>query len=157
MLYLLSQVDRYGNDKVAWGAWGDLGGGRASAADFAVFSGHGRRAMATAWIVWPLLGRGWSRAEAVVPGLDRFIEDPLVRFYHPQDPQLALQQMVSRMCAEGNFADLVKMHAYFAERARKTPDDKWLADLAQDTSRGRCRPKARPVVRAMALDAPQSP
>ena len=37
LLYLLSQIDRYGNDRVAWGAWGEAGKGRASAPDFAAF------------------------------------------------------------------------------------------------------------------------
>jgi hypothetical protein len=155
LLYLLSQIDRYGNDKVAWGAWSEVGGGRASAADFAAFLSNGRRALATAWVVWPLLGRGWSRAEALLPGLDRFIDDPLVPSYHPQDPQLALQQIVNRMCAERNFADLAKMHKYLGERIAKVPpDDKSLPDLFEATANGRCKPNARPVARAEPLDVP---
>jgi len=158
LLYLLSQIDRYGNDKVAWGAWGETGGGRASAADFAAFLAHGRRAVATSWVVWPLLGRGFSRAEALVPALDRFIGDPKVRFYHPEDPELALQHIVNRMCAEKNFADIAKMHAYLTERIRKVPpDEKAFAPLLQDTSRGRCKPNARPVVRGAPLDVPPRP
>ena len=158
LLYLLSQIDRYGNDKVAWGAWGETGGGRASAADFAAFLAHGQRAVATSWVVWPLLGRGFSRADALVPGLDRFISDPKVRLYHPEDPELSLQHIVNRMCAEKNFADLAKMHAYLAERIRKVPpDEKVFAQLLQDTSRGRCKPNARPVVRASPLDVPPRP
>jgi hypothetical protein len=158
LLYLLSQIDRYGNDKVAWGAWGETGGGRASAADFAGFLAHGRRAVATSWVVWPLLGRGFSRAEALVPGLDRFIGDPKVRFYHPEDPELALQHIVNRMCAEKNFADLAKMHTYLKERIRKVPpDEKAFAQLIEDTSRGRCKPNARPVVRAAPLDVAPRP
>jgi hypothetical protein len=155
LLYLLSQIDRYGNDRVAWGAWTDTAGARATAADFAAFLGNGRRAFATAWVVWPLLGRGWSRADALLPGLDRFIDDPLVPSYHPQDPQLALQQVVNRMCAEKNFADLAKMHGFFVERSKKTsPGDKTLTNLLDATSRGRCKPNARPVVRAEPLEAP---
>ena len=155
LLYLLSQIDRYGNDRVAWGAWSDAGGGRASAADFAAFLGNGRRAFATAWVVWPLLGRGWSRADALVPGLDRFIEDPLVPSYHPQDPELALQQIVNRMCAEKNFADIAKMHAYFADRLKKAPaGDKSLTAVFETTVRGRCKPNARPLVRVAPLDLP---
>jgi hypothetical protein len=153
LLYLLSQIDRYGNDKVAWGGWSETGGGRASAADFKAFLEHGRRAVATSWVVWPLLGRGFSRAEALLPSLDRFIEDPAVRSYHPEDPELALQHIVNRMCAEKNFADLAKMHAYLAERIRKVPpDEKAFAQLLQDTSRGRCKPNVRPVARAAPLD-----
>jgi hypothetical protein len=155
LLYLLSQIDRYGNGKVAWGAWIDAGGARASAADFKAFLGHGRRAFATAWVVWPLLGRGWSRGEALQPELDKFIDDPLVPSYHPQDPDLALRQIVNRMCAEKNFADLVKMHTYFEERAKKAPPgDKSIADLVEATARGRCKPNARPVFRVLPLDAP---
>jgi hypothetical protein len=158
LLYLLSQIDRYGNDKVAWGAWGEAGRARASAADFAAFLAHGRRAVATSWVVWPLLGRGFSRAEALVPALDRFIGDPKVRFYHPEDPELALQHIVNRMCAEKNFADIAKMHAYLTERIRKVPpDEKAFAPLLQDTSRGRCKPNARPVVRGTPLDVPPRP
>jgi hypothetical protein len=155
LLYLLGQIDRYGNDRVAWGAWNEAGGGRASAADFAAFLGHGRRAFATAWVVWPLLGRGWSRADVLLPGLDRFIADPLVPSYHPQDPGLALQQIVNRMCAEKNLGDLAKMHTYLGERIKKAPpDDQALTDLFEETARGRCKPNARPVVRALPLDAP---
>jgi hypothetical protein len=154
LLYLLGQIDRYGNDRVAWGAWTDAGGARASAADFTAFLGNGRRAFATAWVVWPLLGRGWSRADALVPGLDRFIDDPLVPNFHPQDPELALQQVVNRMCAEKNLADLAKMHTYFVERIKKIPGDKSLTELADVTARGRCKPNARPVVRAAPLELP---
>ena len=111
--------------------------------------------MATSWVVWPLLGRGFSRADALVPHLDRYIDDPAVRFYHPEDPEHALQQIVNRMCAEKNFADLAKMHGYLAERIRKVPaDEKTFAELLQGTLRGRCKPNARPVVRVAPLDAP---
>ena len=117
-----------------------------------------RRAVATSWVVWPLLGRGFSRADALVPSLDRFIGDPKVRFYHPEDPQLTLQQIVNRMCAEKNFADLAKMHTYLAERIRKVPpDEKAFAEVLEDTSRGRCKPNARPVVRVAPLDLPTRP
>jgi hypothetical protein len=156
LLYLLSQLDRYGNDRIAWGGWGDAGS-RASAADFKAFLAHGRRALATAWVVWPVLGRGWSRSDALVPLLDGFVDDPLVPFFHPQDPHLALRQIAGRMCAEKNFADLTKLHAYLVDRIKKVPsDEKPLADLFQETSRGRCKPNARPIVRAAPLDAPSS-
>jgi hypothetical protein len=154
LLYLLSQMDRYGNGRVAWGGWGDAGS-RASAADFKAFLAHGRRAMATAWVVWPVLGRGWSRSDALVPLLDGFVDDPLVPFFHPQDPHLALRQIAGRMSAEKNFADLAKLHSYIVDRIKKVPSDEQpLSDLFQETSRGRCKPNARPIVRAAPLDAP---
>ena len=153
LLYLLSQIDRYGNDSVAWGALGDMRGARASAADFAAFLAHGRRAMATAWIVWPLLARGFSRADVIVPHLDRFLDDPLVPSYHPQDPALALQQIASRMCAEKGFGDLAKLHAYFEARIRQVPAEQaTLGDLLEETARGRCKPGTRPVARAAPLE-----
>jgi hypothetical protein len=152
LLYLLSQIDRYGNDRVAWGSFGD-GASRASAADFAAFLAFGRRAYATAWVVWPLLGRGWSRAAALVPGLDRFVDDPQTPFFHPQDPELALSQIVSRTCAEKNFADLAKLHAYFVDRVKKMPNDEArFADALKATTKGNCRPNARPVPRAVPLE-----
>jgi len=157
LLYLLSQIDRYGNDKVAWGGFCDAAGGRASAADFAAFLANGRRAYATAWVVWPLLGRGWSRAAVLLPGLDRFVDDPQAPSYHPQDPGLALQQIVSRMCAEKNFADLAKMNTYLRDRIKKVPsDEKPLAELVEATTRGKCKPNARPVVHAEPLEMPSS-
>jgi hypothetical protein len=155
ILYLLSQIDRYGNDRVAWGAFGEAGGARASAADFKAFLEYGRRAYATAWIVWPLLGRGWSRADALVPGLDKYVDDPQAPFFHPQDPDLALAQIVSRTCAEKNFGDLTKLHAYFVDRIKKVPNDEQrFAELLQSTTKGKCKPNARPVVRATPLDSP---
>ncbi|MET0592274.1 MAG: hypothetical protein ABW133_06220, partial [Polyangiaceae bacterium] len=155
LLYLLSQIDRYGNDRIAWGAFGEGGGARASAADFKGFLEYGRRAYATAWVVWPLLARGWSRADALVPGLDKYVDDPLTPFFHPQDPELALAQMVSRTCAEKNFADLAKFHAYFVDRIKKMPSDEpRFAELLQSTTKGKCKPNARPVVRATPLDPP---
>jgi hypothetical protein len=153
LLYLLGQIDRYGNDSVAWGAWSEGAANRATAADFKAFLGYGRRAIATAWVVWPVLGRGWSRAEALVPLLDKFIDDPQVPYFHPQDPVFALQQVVSRMCAEKNLSDIAKLHAYFVDRIKKVPpDEKNLADLLESTTRGRCKPNARPVVRAAPLE-----
>jgi hypothetical protein len=159
LLYLLSQIDRYGNDRIAWGSFGEGNASRASAADFSAFLAYGRRAYATAWVVWPLLGRGWSRAAALVPGLDRFVDDPQTPFFHPQDPELALAQIVSRTCAEKNFADLAKLHAYFVDRVKKLPNDEArFADLLQATTKGKCKPNARPVARAAPLEpSPRSP
>jgi uncharacterized protein YbaA (DUF1428 family) len=57
-----------------------------------------------------------SRAAALVPGLDRYVDDPQTPFFHPQDPDLAVSQIISRTCAEKNFADLAKLHAYFVDR-----------------------------------------
>jgi hypothetical protein len=61
------------------------------------------------------------------------------------------------MCAEKNFADLTKLHTYLVDRIKKVPsDEKPMADLFQETMRGRCKPNARPIVRAEPLDAPSS-
>jgi hypothetical protein len=59
------------------------------------------------------------------------------------------------MCAEKNLADLAKMHAYLVDRIKKVPsDEKSMVDLFQDTSKGRCKPNARPIARAAPIDGP---
>jgi hypothetical protein len=66
------------------------------------------------------------------------------------------------MCAEKNLGDLAKLHAYFVDRVRKVPNDETtFAHLLKSTTRGNCKPNARPVAHALALDggarAPRAP
>jgi hypothetical protein len=115
-------------------------GAPVSEQDFAAFLDSGVRAMSVAPVVWPALGSGWSRAGVIVPRLERYLDDPLVRQYNFQDPWLALRGIVNRLCAERRLPDVAMLHARFAERAQRKPSEAraW-ANLVEDTAPDGCR------------------
>jgi hypothetical protein len=140
ILYVLAQMDRYGNGKVPWSEMPRTFGAPIGEQDFAAFLDSGVRAMSVSPVVWPALGAGWSRALVIAPRLERYLDDPLVRQYNFQDPWLALRGIVNRLCAEHRLPDIAMLHTRFADRAQKKPSEAraW-ANLVEDTGAGACK------------------
>jgi hypothetical protein len=93
-----------------------------SASVFAAFLDNGARAVMLAPLVWPALGRGFSRADPLVPRLERFFADPAVTA-NAREPQSTLRGIVDRLCAENGTQDLKRVHAWLEQRVRAHPED----------------------------------
>jgi len=100
--------------------------------------------ISNAHVMWPALGRGWSRAEPIVPRLDVYVDDPLVKQHAFQDPERAIHDIVNLLCQEGQVDDLAKLHTYFQSRiAFHAGDAQRFATILDDTREGRCKPPVK--------------
>jgi len=141
-LYLMARadadLDAYYAD-ARWSTFGKRFGGDVSGAVFGAMLDDSPRAMPLAAVVWPALGKGWSRADVLVSRLDRFLDDPVVRSREDGEPGRTLRGVVKRMCSEGADADLARLRAYLVQRsARVAEDAAALSNLVADTAPGRC-------------------
>jgi hypothetical protein len=110
-----------------------------SAQAFASFLDQSPRAVMLAPLVWPALGRGFSRAQPLVARLDRFVADPVVKAT-PGEPQRTLRAVAVRTCAENGTEDLRRLHAWIEQRVRAHAEESAsLATLRSDTSACRTR------------------
>ncbi len=95
--------------------------------------------MKVARVVWPALGKGWSRSDVVVARLDRFFDQDSVRRGEDGEPGKTVRELARRMCAEGGDAELARLHAYLVRRAAAGAGEVPPGTLAADTEAGRCR------------------
>ena len=138
VLYLLVQLDRYDHGDVDWRGFSASFGGPVTDKELGAYLDLGPRAWSLLPILWPALGK-FPRAPIVVPRLDGFLADPLLRAYDSADPHRALGGVVSRMCAEKGTADLAAMHAYLQQRVTSHPGEAF-ASIADDATDARCKP-----------------
>ena len=144
LLFLFSEIDRYGNGAVDWARFPAQSGAAISKAEFASFIAASPLSISNAHVVWPALGKGWSRAEPIVSRLDAYVDDPLVREHGSQDPERAIHDVVNLLCQEGQVDDLAKLHAYFQSRiAFHAGDAQRFATILGDTREGRCKPPSK--------------
>lgn len=154
---MIAAADRYGNGEVAWKDLPQRLGARLDAAELASFLDADYRSMSRAHVVWPALSPGWSRADVIVPRLDRWLDDPLVREDDSQNPNRAFIAIVDRMCAENARADLAKVKTFLEQRQRSHPAEHWL-DLIDQTQHCKPpRPTAPPAPRGTGPIGPPSP
>ena len=85
--------------------------------------------------MWPAFGKGWSRAELLLPHLDRFIEDPLTHAWNFQDPYLTFGEIANLMKDEHASGDLARLHAYFKKRVSDHPSEARAYDSLIDMTR----------------------
>ena len=146
LLYALVQLDRYENhDKVGWKRFAGKFGGPVDSGDFASFVDHGVRAMSLAYVLWPALSRGWSRAGVLVPRLDAYLADPGARLYDHGDPDGALRRIAERLCAEGGVGDMEQLRAFLVKRALSHPGEDYASIFVPGAE---CSKKAPPVQKA---------
>lgn len=138
VLYLLVQMDRYDHGDVDWRGFSLSFGGPVTDKELGAYLALGPRAMSLLPVLWPALGK-FARAPILVPRLDAFLGDPLVRYYDSADPHRTLSGIVSRMCAEKGTADLAAMHAYLEQRVTGHPGEAF-ASIADDATAARCQP-----------------
>jgi hypothetical protein len=143
-LYLMARAgsdlaDEYSDPR--WSAFASRFGSDVSPTLFGSMLDESPRAVDVARVVWPALGKGWSRAEVIVSRLDRFLDEPLVRQGDGGEPGKTLRSIIRRMCSEGGTVDLARLHAYLAQRAARSPADAaGLGTLVTDTAPGHCPP-----------------
>jgi hypothetical protein len=144
-LAYLAESDRFNNRAVAWSDLHRRLGAKVEQADFAAFLDVRTLSLSRAWIVWPALTAGWSRADVLVPRLDRWLDDNLVRIDDYQYPARAVGEMIRLLCEEGARADLAKLGAFFAARQKSHPSESWtwVPERVTHCSAG---PPARPHV-----------
>jgi hypothetical protein len=105
-----------------------------SAQVFASFLDQSPRAIGLAPLVWPALGKGFSRAEPLAVRLDRFAADPVVKG-NAGEPQKTLRAVAQRICDEGGAQDLARLHGWIEERVRAHPEEAAsFATLRADTT-----------------------
>jgi len=158
-LLLMSQVDRYGNGAVDWTKFAEYFGAPISQAEFSSFLDQNFRALSNAHVLLAALGPKWSRADVIVPRLDKYIDDPRVRENDSQDPERALHAIVNHLCDDGATADLAKFHGYFQSRiAFHAGDAMRFSSILNDTREGKCeKPKPKPRGHHDASDPAKDP
>ncbi len=153
-LFILSEVDQYGNGMVDWQRFPGSFGAPISQAEFTSYLDQNFRALSNAHVMWPALGK-FSRADVIVPRLDKYIDDDRVRRNDSQDPERALRDIVHLECDEGNVTDLAKFHGYFQSRiAFHAGDAQRLATILHDSRDDKCKPKPKPRAVAKKPDTP---
>jgi hypothetical protein len=122
LLYLLAAA-RYEHNLIPWAEWARVFGAAISPREAAEFLDLGCRAVAALPAIWPALGKGWSRAEVLVPRLDRFIQDPLTRANNFQDPYVTLRDVVNQLREEKATGDIGRLHGYLRKRVADHPSE----------------------------------
>jgi hypothetical protein len=113
-----------------------------SAAVFGSFLDDGPDAMALVPWVWAALGKGWSRAAVIDQKLGAYLGDPAVRAGRGGEPETTLEAIVARFCQDGSSAEIARLHAALADRARADAvDGRLLGNVIVDSGPGRCKAK----------------
>jgi hypothetical protein len=142
-LFVLSEVDQYGNGAVDWPRFPGSFGAPISQSEFTSYLDQNFRGISNAFVMWPALGK-FSRADVIVPRLDKYIDDPRVRRNNFQDPERAIGRIVNALCDEGSIADLAKIHGYFQSRiAFHAGDSQRFSSILTATRDDKCKPKPK--------------
>jgi hypothetical protein len=142
-LYLMARadgdMDSYYADH-AWGTFDRRFGAAVSGAEFAAMLDVSPVAIEVASVVWPALGKGWSRGEVLEGRLERFLDEPIARSGTGSEPARTVRTILSRVCAEGATADLARLHAVLVRRAERSAGDATsLGPLVIDTDGHHCQ------------------
>ncbi len=139
ILYLVALIqDEANRDLVDFKGFGRTFGSLPSESDFTGFLDQNAMAPGYAAVVWPSLSPGWSRAAAITPRLDRFIE--LKRQVSTMSQaSSSINAMVSRMCDDHATRDVAQLHAYLQQRgATHASEQKDLETVLFRTTPGHC-------------------
>jgi hypothetical protein len=135
LLYFLGVGIWYPRDLVPWKDFGRVFGAPIAPKELGEFLSSGPRAVAALPTMWPALGKGWSRADLIVPHLDRWVEDPLTRANNFQDPYDTFKDILNRLKDEHAAGDLARFHAFFKKRTADHPSEARVYDTLMDLSR----------------------
>jgi hypothetical protein len=125
-------------DTVDWEHFATWFGTPMEAGDFGAYLDHGPTAWQMAQTVCPALGRGWSRAEVVVPRLDA-----LVGSAPNGEGSAHLRGVSGCLCDEHDVQTLGQMAAYFQHRGASDPlsyDARLAIELQASAKECRSRP-----------------
>jgi hypothetical protein len=135
LLYFLGVGIRYPRDLVPWRDFGRVFGAPIAPKEVGDFLAMGSRGVGALPTMWPAFGKGWSRAELIVPHLDRWIEDPLTRANNFQDPYETFKDIVNLLKEEHAAGDLARFHAFFKRRTAEHPSEARTYDTLMDLAR----------------------
>ncbi len=141
-LYLMARADEGFDPSYADSRWGTFDrrfGAAVSPSEFGAMLDVSPLAIEVASVVWPALGKGWSRGEAVAARLDAFLEQPVARGGTGEQPAKTVRSILKRECADGALADIAQLHAVLARRAARSPAEATaLGPLVTDTNGRHC-------------------
>lgn len=147
-LYLLAAIEPYNMSRpglVDWPQFGRIFGAPIDAAAYTAFLRQGPLAIALTAGLWPALGPGFSRSAPLLPLLDAYLENRVIKSYNTTSPDRPLGDIVSRLCADHADADLALLNGYFRKRASGHPSEERRFGLLLDmTSPGRCAAAPKP-------------
>jgi hypothetical protein len=139
ILYLIALIqDEANRDLVDFKGFGKTFGPLPSESDFTGFLDQNAMAPGYASIVWPSLSPGWSRAAALAPRLDRFL-DVKRQVSTMSQASSSINAIVSRMCDEHATRDIAQLHGYLEHRgATHASEQKDLETVLFRTTPGHC-------------------
>ncbi len=141
LLTVLAEADPYDNGKVDWAGFEHDFGSKLDEAQLAAALDFSPNTVGRLPTMWPALGAGWSRAQAIVPRLDRFL-DLVATQNDPQRPYTTLRSLFNLMCAEpSGAADVAQLRTYLEGRVRAHPGDPLVSLESEASCRGRSRPE----------------
>lgn len=147
-LYLLAGLEPYNlirSGLVDWPQFDRIFGSPIDAAAYTAYLRQGPLAISNVAGLWPALGPGFSRIAPLLPLLDAYIQDRLIKQYNFNSPEQPLKDIASRLCADHAEADLALLNGYFRKRASERPSEERRFGLLLDiTSPGRCVAAAKP-------------
>lgn len=131
-LYLVALMDRSGGgnvDLLDFREFERLFGAPVSREEFADFLGVGERSLGRVPAVWPALGRGWSRIDAMLPVADALLEG---REEPPEELTAALFAVVGLLRQEGGRDELGRLERWIRRRMADHPAEavSWVTLLA---------------------------
>jgi hypothetical protein len=135
LLYFLGIGIWYPRELVPWKDFGRVFGAPITAKEAGEFLAVSSRSVAVVPAMWPAFGKGWSRADLLVPHLDRFIEDPLTHANNFQDPYQTFGEIANLIKDEKAGGDLARLHAYFKKRVADHPSEARVYDDLIDMTR----------------------
>jgi hypothetical protein len=143
LLAALIHMDRGQRGNVDWQGFASAFGSSVASNEFADYLAKDRYALFDAYVAWPALGRGWSRAAIIVPHLDEWLAHAKEREFAYQNAYASLQRVIAEMCGEKSVTDLGLMQRYLEARKRTHPGDTY-AGLIDATREKQCQPPAPP-------------
>jgi len=137
LLSALARMDNRKEGNVDWKGFSSAFGNPISAGEFADYLAIDAAALSYASLVWPALGRGWSRAALVVPRISAWEVSERQRGYGHQYTFDALYRVIGEMCREKNSEDLSQMRVFLKQ-------SKDFANLVEYTHERGCEPPPAP-------------
>jgi hypothetical protein len=123
ILYLLAAYPFTLPDARVWTGFAGTFGGAITKAELADYLGQGFRAVKNLGAMWPALAGDFSRVELLLPHLDAWFDEPLVRKTDFQDPQKSLQAIVHLLRAEKRSGELAALHGWLRRRVEGKPSE----------------------------------
>ncbi|RLB53579.1 MAG: hypothetical protein DRJ42_11580 [Deltaproteobacteria bacterium] len=129
LLYLLACIETgRGSSPVDWDGFARLYGGPANRRDFDAFLSLGTGAVSRAYVVWPALARNANAADALIPHLERAMNDPETGRDFERVAHGALRSLVEVLRERRDTASMFRLRRFFEQRKQQRPSEARLMD-----------------------------